>query len=732
MAPCSADDIDINIPTISTASPIKGFGIPHVLKVPDIAPYPSGFPEDLLDLFDKFSFLVPPGVIKPNLNPNFSKDIFDSIMSMLDQFFPFLMLYKFFLPVLNLIICIIEVLCSLLNPFKLRRALRRLFRRCIPEFLNLFPIFAMIIMLISLLLLIVSLVEYIISQIEKLVDALLRNIKALEKAFQNNDQNSVLAIAKKLGSLLCIFQNLFVLLAVFNTIIEVIRNVLRLAFKLPPCDDTTSGDADGCCTPDVCPSIVKSVYTRETGTLAYTTEGIYRQSVVGMSFDTVVRPELWQIYDTSQEQPQEFINIVDAYDVTNMNPKPIFFPTDSVYNASTAPGQAAYTVDLRLFYNPTSWGRTGDARYIRFTNCIVTSVPTRSVLNPDNTNSGINTGVLTLAGGLGYEDDGTTALSGYAPNGVTPVANQATLENFLHKPDVIGENTSPIYISPSDGYVFSDVTYTFNPVLETLLSKNLITAGCDPDLAADRNFVNSVFAGDIGVKTSLVNDLLSSSNPNQPGFPDPNATQECLTAALNALRANLSVEGVAQFQATTTLCLTKLKDDANKSIKDLIEIGFAACSSTFTLEPKVQFTSKPIKVSVYLKDNNGLALTAGLSNSVASELALKITAHPTVGTISPFKYDGYSAFTADLTSESPGKGQLMISFDNNTFCTNNIPEDLDQPATHDLQILDYTFVYTPNSASGSLVDGVLYPDGQPRRDEGDLARAGGDSTKRGD
>src|SRR5208283_1165031 len=151
--PCSPNDVSIPAPKGPSGTPIPGVGIPYALNTPRLASIPPGFPEDLLDLFNSYQFLVPPGAIKPSLNPNFSKDIFDTILSMLDQFFPFLMLYKFFLPILNLIICIIEVLCALMNPFALISAINRLFTQCIPAFLNLFPIFALVIMIVSLLLL---------------------------------------------------------------------------------------------------------------------------------------------------------------------------------------------------------------------------------------------------------------------------------------------------------------------------------------------------------------------------------------------------------------------------------------------------------------------------------------------------------------------------------------------------------------------------------------------------
>lgn len=732
MAPCNPSDVSITPPEVPSGPAIPGFGVPFVLKIPDISPFPDGFPEDLLEVLDKLQLIIPPGVLKPALNPNFGKDVFDGIMKLLDQFFPFLMLYKFFLPLLNLIICVIEVLCAIANPFKLKRAVRRLFRRCIPAFINLFPIFAMIIMLISLFLLLLALIEYIIEQIAKLVNQLLLNINALVRSFQNNDQNSVLAIAKKLGSLLCIFQNLFVLLSIFNVIIEVIREMLSLSFHLPPCDGGDSNGADGCCTTDVCPSIVQSNYLRETGTLQYITQGTYRQTGIGFTFDSVDRSESWQIFDTNQLQTQEFINIVDAFDVTNVSPKPIFFPTDSVYSAQTAPAQAAYTVDLKFFYNPQNWGRTGNSRFIRFTNCIVTKIPSRTVVNADNTLQTVNSGVLTLAGGLGYEDDGVTVLTGFAPDGVTPIGNQATLENFLHKPATIGVNSFPIYDGNSDGYTFSDISYIFKPVLETLLSKNIITLGCEPDLANDKNFINTIYAGDLGVKTALVNDLINNRNPNI-SFPNPNQTLECLSAALTALRANMTPAGVAQFQATAAVCLGKLKDDTTNSVTTLIGLGFDPCKSNFSLDPTVQFTSKTIKVYVNLKETNGLSLTAGLPTSVANNLAERIKAHMTFGDITNFTYDGSSSFTADISSVSAGKGSIMISFDNNILCTNSIPDNLDSELVHTLQSLDYQFIYTPTSASsaGTLSDVAnINTDGQPRRDEGDLSRAGGDSSNK--
>lgn len=717
--PCSVDDVHIDPPSGPSGPSIPGFGIPFAIDIPNINPFPPGVPEDLLALLDSLQLLIPPGAFKPSLNLNFGKDIFDAIMKLLDQFLPFLMLYKFFLPILNIIVCIIEVICAIANPFKLIPAIIKLFKECIPAFLLLFPIFAIIIMIISLLLLIIALVEYIIAQILKFIATILRNIFMLISAFQEANANSVLAIAKKLGAMICIFQNLFVLLAIFNIIIQIIKDILGMAFAIPPCDDSD------CCTSDVCPVFIKNgPYTRTTGQLQYLA-GIGSKTDIEIPlpppqdpifFTYQLRNESWQIYDPDQEIAQMFSNIVNAFDVpqTEDGPepflKPIFFPTDSFYSSHTSPKQAAYTVDLRLFYNPMVWGRIGNPRYIRFKDCIVTAAPTFLLSTYNNVPQIVNNGVLLLAGGKGFEDDNKTKLKGFDTDGVTQITEQATLENFIHKPDIVSANPT---LSPSDGYLFSNIEYTFKPNLPTLLNKQLVTAGCMPDLSLTKGFINNALAGDVPLKTQLLRNIL-----NGPNFPNPDAAQQCLSAALAALRSNLTAQGVAEFQSTAVLCLQKLRDDTIASLSDVIGVGFDPCKSTFTIQPNIQFTTKSIDVKLSLNENNGISLTTGVPSEVGSTLASKIKGHASFGEISDFTYDGYQFFNATLKSEEPGKGQIMISFDNNTLCSNDLTN-----LNHTLQVLDYQFVYTidpvaPRTAVGDESDG------QPQRTESDLANEG--------
>jgi hypothetical protein len=699
MSPCSPNDVSIPIPEFPSGPGIPGLGIPFSLNTPNLFSLPSGFPEDLLDIFNKLQFLIPPGAFKPQLSLNFGKTIFDGILKVLDQVMPFLMLYKFFLPVLNLIICIIEVICSIPNPEKTINALIRLFRNCIPEFLNIFPVFAIIIMIISLLLLLLSLIEYVVQQILKLVELIIKNLQALDNAISYADAQAISAIAFKLGASLCIFQNLFVLFELFNIIIQTVKDILALTFAIPPCD---TNNTEGCCTTDVCPDIVKTQYTRITGNFSYINN----------------TSERWQLFDTFQTIEEAFINIVDAYDI-NLPPnlaglaalgvpvKPIFFPTDAAYNQDTPGKQAAYNLDLRLLYNPADWGRIGETRYVRFQDCVMLVAPSTKYINYDGSIGTINNGVVSLVGGVGFEDDGVTPLTGFAPDGVTPLTTYASLNNFFHS-----AAASQVY--------FTDIEYIFKPNIPVLVGKGLITAGCAPELALNKGFINTAFAGDAAVKLQELRDLLNSD-----AFPDILGAQECLTTAVVTLRNNLNQQGVAEFQSVVQVCLDKLQNDTVAAVGNLIGLGVDPCKSLLTAAPTVQFTTKPIKVSVDLREKNGVPIAVGIPSAVATDLSTRLKAYPTLGTVSEFAYDGYQYFTADLTSSEAGSGQLMVSFDNNILCVNNISADINVEPTRDLQQIDYQFIRV--SANVAVAEGDT-SDGKPRREPGDLT---GGNTKDG-
>ena len=122
--PCSA--ATSNVPP--APSPFSPFGIPFS-PLGNPIKLPSGFPEDILDLLKNFQL---PGLpVVGVLDGNFEKDILDLIFKMLNYIYPLLAAYQFILPILRLIVCIIEVICAIPNPFAMIPAIINLFTNCL-------------------------------------------------------------------------------------------------------------------------------------------------------------------------------------------------------------------------------------------------------------------------------------------------------------------------------------------------------------------------------------------------------------------------------------------------------------------------------------------------------------------------------------------------------------------------------------------------------------------------
>lgn len=745
--PCDPNSININIPDGPAGPTIPGFGVSFGLDVPNI--FPKLEAPDLSSLFQYLSLLLPVGNLKSPLNPNFGRDIIDQAIKLLDQFLPFLMLYKFFLPILKLILCILEIICALPNPVKTARAVRKLFRECIPFFLNLFPILALLIMIIAIILLLIQLILYIILLILKIIDLLIRNVVALYKAIHDRrNVDAVLTIVKKIGLLLCLFQNLFVVFLMIELILSVIKDILSLTFQIPPCDSSSTSTDNNCCAPDVCPEFLKSVtIENNTGRLWCINQV---SAVIDPTFPGIVqtvRSQSFQFLDENQsDQYKQFINMIAAKDLPGPT-YPIFYPTDSVYTGSTPPEQAPYTVDVRMWYNPADWNRNlpadGVARFIKFKDCIVIAPTSKTLTDYKNETSDIPSGVLILSGGKGYEDDGTTILHAYdssVPNQF-PIPNvQATLNNFLFTPE---STLIPPVTLPNDARQIASITYTFKINYDVLLAKQLTTYGCIPEIAGERVFTNTIFANETNGK------ILALQNFQ---FPDVAKARECAFLAIDGLRVtgNLTEDYVKNvFQPTILNCMKTLHDECNTALQNAITIGFDQYKSKITADTTLQFTTLPIKIAVDLKTSDDNPLTKGLGTTAISEddlatiyatagltptaqqvgdyLAEKIVPTITFGNISKFKYDGEEYFVAEITSEIPGSGQLTVEFDGKVINEIIVPANIDDPRTSQPQTINYQFVYTPATISGAAGIGAGdTSDGIPRRDEKDLSRDGND------
>lgn len=699
--PCKPSDNSLN-PPIKPNIAIPGFTLPSApiqLPYPDFT-FPAGLPEDLEALVNSLGLLFPSSLYKPNLDLS-SRTIFDAVASLLNQIAPFLSLYKFFIAALNIIICIIEVLCALMNPFKLRRAIRKLFKNCLPNFLALFPFVALIVMIIALLLLLLALIEYLIATINAYIQEIIRNINLLADAVTVNDSERSLSAARKIASLLCLIENLFAILVAFGAVLAIVQELAQIGGR-SVCDDSSGG----CCDNSVCPPFMRNSpdgLTGSTGELIYFRE--LDHSISGSTlalFPTsfsfgAARQEQWQFVNPATGQLYKISDIITPIEDN------IFWPDSLTFDNNSNLKKVPYFLDMRLFLNPVHFINTASdtkgSRYFKINNCIISDRPYIGVNKFNNTVlENPNTGTIHILGGQVFEDDGITPV---LINGI-----QASLTNFIHQNSGFAPSSGPIIVD--DGYYISNVSYNLRYNYEALLSYGLIVVGCLPDIAVERNIVNTQYA-DI---SSVINKI---KFPNITGSTSTGATDgviACLQNALIKFRKDVSLEAAAIFQADVATCLGTLQSDTKAAYSQAIGAGFNQFTSTIELTPSIQFVGSAIDVKITLRDPTGTPITFNMPAEFVANFISRISATPTLGIIAPFTYDGTQSFISTITSIKPGDGTLTAEFDKKIFST-IINRDQDGVPS---QIVENIIPY-------SFVGSVINSDDQaiPRRDGSDVS-----------
>jgi hypothetical protein len=659
---------------------------------------------DLAELFSKLGFTLPTGIYNPDFEPKALNDIYAGINSILQKVMPFLMMYKFFIPMLNLILCIIEVICSLANPFSLIGAVIKLFTQCIPAFLALFPFFAFIAIIISLLILILTIVNYIISIVLSIIANIIALIESLLLAVERLIEDAIKSIIEAIGEILCFLSNLFVIFNAILSIIEIIKGMLSLGFDIPPCSGS-GGSNSPCCTPDVCPAFIKNNDTilGINAHLQYYSEvGLDSGLSTSPGYPKIIyplRPESWQFYDPNLSKETAFINITNAYDLPAGTSK-VFFPPGASYTDTTHVASVPYTISFRFYYDPAVLGKIDPkgARFIRINNAIIASPPTYGVYNGQTYSPVDNgTGVLNLIGGAVLEDDGTQI---FDSNGQIMY-----LTSFIHVEPSVGTISSP-------GILFSQISYEFTINHEPLVAATLITVGCVPEVAIARDFINLT----IGNQFTGNQQKLTGPNGVVSLLPDVAAAQTCIFSVINQYTQSISVESTQTLQTNLLDCLNTLAAQTTTALIAAINAGVDVYKSDFSVNPSIQFTTKPITVSVSLNESSGQNIVKNVPADAATKLAPQITAVATLGQVSNFVYDGYEFFTADIASEIAGNGTISIMFDGNYISTLINPADPTQPRSVAIKEVSYTFVESPVFSSGISSDS-----GQPRRDVSDTS-----------
>lgn len=689
MAPCDPSTNTINPPIFP---PVPGFGggisfAPIQFPLPNIK-LPTDLLEDLLDLVNSLGLIFPSSTFKPNIN-EFTKTILDAISNLLSQIAPFLSFYNFIMAFLKLILCIIEVLCAIPNPFKIAAAMVKLFKECLPPFIALFPFIALIAMIIALLLLILALIEYIIATIIALIEEIIKNIKILGQGITLQDAEATIAAIQKISDLLCIMQNIMAIFVALGAIMAIIQ-ALALIGGGSVCD---GDDPLGCCSADVCPSFIKeSPFSSTAGQLKY-----YNKIDVDIATALGISPELaalfnigptrierWQLVDTSATTPHYFVEIISQ--ATGAT----FWPEGVVFDSTTVQDKFPYTVDLRFELDPKQFvsdDKLG-SRKMQIKGCGVVRKPYIGLTDQQQqidltslVNPALNRGTLNLEGGLVYEDDGITKYM----VGDT----QATLNTFIHD----DPSSSLIAQTTDDGIVFSDVEFTFNPNFGTLMSYTLITAGCMPDVSIEKAIFNNVLASE---DVRAVIDKLPARQPGQviasTGFlPNVAGAQDCVINALNDFRKNVSVETAAVFQASALTCLNDLKEQTQDLVCQAIIAATSQYKSTISLDADVQFTSKAITASLTIKDANNTDIGINIPAHCVPEVEAKIKSEITFGEITDFKYDGKKLFNAQITSKNSGSGQLTVLFNGKVLSTITSDPNVGNTIIQE-NVLNYSFV----------------------------------------
>ena len=442
--PCKASDnsIDITAPPPPTIPGLGSIFAPIQIPIPELD-LPTELLEDLLALMSQIGALFPSGLFKANPDLGM-KNVLDFIANLLSQLAPFLSFYNFIMAALNLIICIIEVLCAIPNPFAVASKLKKLFTECLPPFLQLFPWLALLAMILSLLLLILALILYILEQILGIIAQIIRNILIFTDAVQLSDAESVIAAANKIASLLCFVENFMALFLAIAAILAIIQALAKFAGGAI-CGDS---DSEGCCSPEICPPFIrdnKEIDVVGTGSLVYYRNiGLDVTGIPGIpaalasSMSVLLQPlrqERWQLFDTNASTTTP-IQLIITPTTPVFYGGQIFYP-DQEFDENTPVGRAPYTVDMTMSLDPGAF-YPNDAlglREFQIKDCIVIRKPYVGLIpfNSSLATANGSTGTFNLEGGLVFEDDGETPF-------LTSDGYQATLNTFIHLNDLISDS----------------------------------------------------------------------------------------------------------------------------------------------------------------------------------------------------------------------------------------------------------------------------------------------------
>lgn len=142
---------------------------------------------------------------------------------------------------IQVILCIIDVICSLLNPIKLARAVIRLFY-CLYDLLLLLPQISVPVMFLHLVLHLLQLLECVVIKVIEIVTSINEIIKAIEIASQQNLWDAIITLEEMLSEYLFELNVDLDVLEPIISIFAIFLEILQLIFSFPCPPDDGIGD----------------------------------------------------------------------------------------------------------------------------------------------------------------------------------------------------------------------------------------------------------------------------------------------------------------------------------------------------------------------------------------------------------------------------------------------------------------------------------------------------------
>lgn len=175
-------------------------------------------------------------------------DKIDANMSIYSQMAPFLGAFKTVLVVVRIIVCIIDVICALINPFQLIIAIIALMD-CIIDLLSLFPQLAVPIMILSFLQNFIGFLQTFITQITAYVFSIVNSQLALAKAQISKDFAALAAAEQQAFAVTKQIKDVIAFLEPALQIIQIFKDLLNFAMHFPCAANQGSSQEDGSCPP---------------------------------------------------------------------------------------------------------------------------------------------------------------------------------------------------------------------------------------------------------------------------------------------------------------------------------------------------------------------------------------------------------------------------------------------------------------------------------------------------